>query len=182
MPSPGRVSLCGYTFGFRLEAAWLYSDRRFAREPARLTAPCLPLTLAVIIMAYFFMRTSSCASPIPARRLPQARSLSVFLALMLWAAGITHAQAASDRYLDDIKHLTVPAMEGRGDGTNGLTRAAHLIVERYKSLGLEPAGTQSFLQPFSVVTGSTLKSRQFSSRPGWPNPDRPEAESGFCSL
>jgi len=31
-------------------------------------------------------------------------------------------------------------MEGRGDGAKGLTRAAHVIEQRYKSLGLEPAG------------------------------------------
>lgn len=108
----------------------------------------------------YFMRTS-CASPVAAPRSTLGRSLRVLLALLLCGAGITHAQAANDRYLDDIKHLTVPAMEGRGDGTNGLTRAAHLIVDRYKSLGLEPAGTRSFLQPFSVITGARLKADNF---------------------
>ena len=48
-------------------------------------------------------------------------------------------------------------MEGRGDGTKGLTRAAHLIEPRYKNLGLEPAGKGSFLQPFTVITGARLK-------------------------
>jgi hypothetical protein len=33
-------------------------------------------------------------------------------------------------------------MEGRGAGSKGLTRAEHLIEKRYKSLGLEPAGTE----------------------------------------
>ena len=48
------------------------------------------------------------------------------------------------RYLNNIKALTTTAMEGRGDGTPGLTRAAHLIEQQYKELGLEPAGTQDF--------------------------------------
>lgn len=48
-------------------------------------------------------------------------------------------------------------MEGRGDGTKGLTRAAHLIEERFRKLGLEPAGTQSYFQPFTVITGARLK-------------------------
>jgi hypothetical protein len=69
----------------------------------------------------------------------------------------TAAPANSQRYLDDIKALTTPAMEGRGDGTNGLTRARDLIEQRFKSLGLEPAGKNSYFQPFSVITGARLK-------------------------
>ncbi|MBS1867985.1 MAG: hypothetical protein JSS69_18900, partial [Acidobacteria bacterium] len=58
----------------------------------------------------------------------------------------------------DIKTLTAPEMEGRGDGTKGLTRAEKVIVERYKKLGLEPAGTKGYLQAFSVAIGRKLKS------------------------
>lgn len=90
-------------------------------------------------------------------KLVKARSI-IAIALLLCAAGNARAQEASQRYLDDIKHLTVPAMEGRGDGTKGLTRAEHWIAQRYKGLGLEPAGTaSSYLQSFTVVTGSRLK-------------------------
>src|SRR5437870_8634611 len=49
-------------------------------------------------------------------------------------------------------------MEGRGDGTQGLTRAAHLIEQRYKSLGFQPAGKNGFFQPFDVITGRHLRS------------------------
>ncbi len=63
------------------------------------------------------------------------------------------------RFLDDIKALTTPAMEGRGAGSKGLTRAERLIEKRYKSLGLEPAGTNSYLQPFTVITGAQLKGK-----------------------
>jgi Peptidase family M28/PDZ domain/PA domain len=63
------------------------------------------------------------------------------------------------RYIEDIKALTTPAMEGRGDGSKGLTRAAHLIENRYKSLGLEPAGTHSYFQPFTLITGAQLKGK-----------------------
>src|ERR1700739_4393203 len=57
----------------------------------------------------------------------------------------------SERYLEDVKALTAPQMEGRGDGTKGLGRAARFIEQQYKSLGLEPAGTDSYFQPFSVI-------------------------------
>ncbi|MGD0964307.1 MAG: M28 family peptidase [Candidatus Acidiferrales bacterium] len=60
------------------------------------------------------------------------------------------------RYLQDIQALTVPAMEGRGDGTKGLTLAANLLEQRYKSLGLAPAGSKGYFQPFSLITGAKL--------------------------
>jgi hypothetical protein len=83
----------------------------------------------------------------------------VLFSLSLLAAGSPPSIPAADshRYLDDIKALTTPAMEGRGDGTKGLTRAQHLIEKRFRSLGLEPAGRNSYLQPFTVITGARLK-------------------------
>src|SRR5215472_6520426 len=68
-------------------------------------------------------------------------------------------QASSQRYLDDVKALSAPAMEGRGAGTKGIDRAAHLIEQRYKALGLEPAGTHGYSQPFTVITGAELKGK-----------------------
>ena len=63
-------------------------------------------------------------------------------ALVAVAAAQTFTVGTADptRYLNDIKVLTVPAMEGRGDDTKGIMLATHLLDERYKSLGLEPAG------------------------------------------
>lgn len=78
----------------------------------------------------------------------------------LLAAPPAVSNADPHRYLDDIKALTTPAMEGRGNGTKGLTRARHLIEKRYKGLGLEPAGVNgSYLQPFSLITGAQLKGK-----------------------
>lgn len=82
------------------------------------------------------------------------------LALPVFAADNPPASGNADaaRYLNDIKTLTVPAMEGRGDGTKGLTRAGNLIEKRFKALGLEPAGAKGYFQPFTVTTGARLKS------------------------
>jgi hypothetical protein len=79
------------------------------------------------------------------------------LVLLASATEINVGTADPQRYLNDIKALTMPAMEGRGAGTKGIGKAAHLLESRYKSLGLQPAGTQSYLQPFSVITGARLK-------------------------
>ena len=85
------------------------------------------------------------------------------LAFLAEGASFTVGRGDSKRYLDDIKALTTPAMEGRGDGTKGLSRAAHLIEQRYKSLGLQPAGTNGYFQPFTVITGARLKSNNHFS-------------------
>jgi hypothetical protein len=99
-----------------------------------------------------------------AKRAAAAKRLAILFALLACAYVSVAAPPAIStvdphRYLDDIKALTTPAMEGRGAGSKGLTRAAHLIEKRYKSLGLEPAGTNSYFQPFTVITGARLKGK-----------------------
>jgi hypothetical protein len=73
-------------------------------------------------------------------------------------AGQSVGNADPTRYLEDVKALTAPAMEGRGDGTKGLTLAAHLLEKRYRQLGLKPAGSNAYFQPFTVITGAKLRS------------------------
>ncbi len=87
------------------------------------------------------------------------RILIVLAAAFLLTAATTPVQLADPtRYLNDIKSLASPEMEGRGAGTKGLARAEHLIAKRYKQLGLDPAGVKGYAQPFSVITGAKLKS------------------------
>jgi hypothetical protein len=86
--------------------------------------------------------------------------LYVCAMLAVAASGLNvSAQSEAERYLNDVKALTQPSMEGRGDGTRGLTRAAELIEQQYKRLGLEPAGSQGYLQPFTVITGAEIKGK-----------------------
>ena len=88
-------------------------------------------------------------------------SACALLAFFLVAAAATPqtvGTADSQRFIGDIKSLTTPEMEGRGDGTKGLTLAAHLIERRYKSLGLEPRGSKGYVQPFTLITGRRLRS------------------------
>ncbi len=103
-------------------------------------------------------------SPLDGTSLASQRAWSLVLVILLApvfsasarAQTLTVGRADSVRYLDSVKTLTAPAMEGRGDGTEGLTRAAQFLEESYKRLGLQTAGTQGYLQPFNVVTGGTL--------------------------
>lgn len=86
------------------------------------------------------------------------RLFAVFAFAVAMLAASTAPQADPNRYINDIKELASPEMEGRGAGTKGLTRAEHLIEKRYKELHLEPAGVKGYAQPFSVITGAQLKS------------------------
>ncbi|MGA2100768.1 MAG: M28 family peptidase [Candidatus Sulfotelmatobacter sp.] len=82
----------------------------------------------------------------------------VAVAAILIAASTSVPQADPTRYLNDVKALASPEMEGRGPGTRGIGRAQHLIEKRYKELHLHPAGVKGYAQPFTVITGARLKS------------------------
>ena len=82
--------------------------------------------------------------------------LAASLATLARTSTTSVAPADSNRYIDDVKALTQPKMEGRSEGSKGLVRAEHLIADRYKSLGLQPAGTHGYVQPFTVTTGAKL--------------------------
>jgi hypothetical protein len=83
--------------------------------------------------------------------------VAIFLATSLAIVPAqTLAPADPGRYLEDIRTLSAPDMEGRGDGSKGLTRARDILVHRYASLGLEAKGTEGFLQPFDIIKGAEL--------------------------
>ncbi len=81
------------------------------------------------------------------------------LLALAWPAMAAIPAANPQRYLADVKYLASPAREGRGAGTKGLREASQYIEHEFQSLGLKPAGTRSYLQPFLVTTGARLKGR-----------------------
>jgi hypothetical protein len=94
-----------------------------------------------------------------APRFKHWRAVSVAVVFAVAATGLTADTNSADpkKYLQDVKSLASPEMEGRGAGTRGIERAANLIEQRYKTLGLQPAGSKSYFQPFTVITGAKLK-------------------------
>jgi Tol biopolymer transport system component len=63
----------------------------------------------------------------------------------------------ADRVLADVRWLADPAREGRGVGTAGLAAAGAYIEERFRALGLQPAGDGgTFRQEFAVRTGLAI--------------------------
>lgn len=49
----------------------------------------------------------------------------------------------------DVAYLADDKLEGRQTGTEGEVKAAEFIASRFEKMGLEPKGTDGFLQPFS---------------------------------
>lgn len=51
----------------------------------------------------------------------------------------------------EVTTLAAPAMEGRRAGTAGGMKAREWLVDRFGEIGLTPAGTSGYLQPFTAV-------------------------------
>ncbi|WP_299519788.1 M28 family peptidase [Winogradskyella sp.] len=74
----------------------------------------------------------------------------VFLLLLAGLFSCKKDVAVSENKIkEDVAFLADDKLEGRQTGTEGEVKASKYIVERYKEIGLQPKGTEDFLQPFS---------------------------------
>ena len=60
-------------------------------------------------------------------------------------------RSPADRIAADVTWLAAPERQGRGLGTEGLAQSLARVEERFRALGLVPAGSEGFRQPFEVV-------------------------------
>jgi Zn-dependent M28 family amino/carboxypeptidase len=79
------------------------------------------------------------------------RIFSVFLFLLL--VNCCYAQLSYDRnrLIYDLRVLSADSLEGRRVGSEGNRKARVMIMERLRSLQIEPLDSNDYLQPFSVV-------------------------------
>ena len=71
----------------------------------------------------------------------------LFLASMLSCKN--ESKVVDNKIKEDVAFLADDKLEGRQTGTRGETLAADYLVERFKAIGLQPKGTEGYLQPFS---------------------------------
>jgi Tol biopolymer transport system component len=84
---------------------------------------------------------------------PGKEDTNVFLARWVESAPSPIVETGADRIKNDIVWLADPERQGRGVGLPGLERSGQWIEDRFKSLGLAPAGDDgAFKQSFPVVT------------------------------
>ncbi len=83
--------------------------------------------------------------------------LTAVLLLGVAAAPPARTNAAAERVIRadsiraHVRFLASDLLEGRGPGTRGDALAEAYIASQLEALGLKPAGTQGFLQPFDIV-------------------------------
>ncbi|GAB4153631.1 MAG: M20/M25/M40 family metallo-hydrolase [Winogradskyella sp.] len=74
----------------------------------------------------------------------------VFLVLLAFAfACKKEVRVVDNKIKEDVYFLADDKLEGRQTGTEGERKASEYLVKRYKEIGLEPKGTEGFLQSFS---------------------------------
>ncbi|MBI2189056.1 MAG: M28 family peptidase [Acidobacteria bacterium] len=89
-------------------------------------------------------------------RRPRVLALVAALFLPL-SQGVAQAPAGFARYVDraqlmrEVAALGNPGLEGRETGSPGAVRARAWIVERFREIGITPAGTGGYTQPFTVT-------------------------------
>lgn len=61
----------------------------------------------------------------------------------------TEPKVAENKIKEDVAFLADDKLEGRQTGTKGEVLASEYITKRFKAIGLQPKGTEGFLQAFS---------------------------------
>ena len=87
------------------------------------------------------------------------RTLTLYTAVLLSFAPAVYGAGDPQptRYIDDIKFLASDALQGRGNGTPELDKAADYIAAQFKAAGLQPGGEGgTYFQNFEITTGATL--------------------------
>jgi hypothetical protein len=83
--------------------------------------------------------------------------LTIFVALVVSAAA-TAPPIDAESFIRHVKFLASDELQGRGNGTPALDKAAEYIADRFREDGLKPAGDQgTFFQKFELVTGLDVK-------------------------
>lgn len=58
-------------------------------------------------------------------------------------------KVAENKIKEDVSFLADDKLEGRQTGTRGEILASEYLVKRFETIGLQPKGTEGYLQPFS---------------------------------
>jgi hypothetical protein len=76
---------------------------------------------------------------------------------LIAGAAALRADIEPDALLAHIKFLASDELKGRGNGTEGLDRAAEYIARGFSEAGLQPAGKDgTWFQPFEIVAGLSV--------------------------
>ena len=66
---------------------------------------------------------------------------------------------AAQQWWTDVQQLASDAAQGRRTGTEGHRKAVQYVVDQFKQVGAEPAGTDGFLQPIQFESRTLLEDK-----------------------
>jgi len=94
------------------------------------------------------------------------RLISSFLFLFVSIVGFAQKQNKADRQLtknlkQHVQYLASDVLEGRRAGSEGEQKAVDYLIAQYESAGLQPMGTQGYLQAFPINEGKKWGSNAF---------------------
>jgi len=81
---------------------------------------------------------------------------AVVLALVTVTAAGGASDIAPDALMGHIKFLASDDLKGRGNGSEGLERAADYIAQQFMAAGLQPGEPSDWFQPFELIAGLTV--------------------------
>jgi hypothetical protein len=82
----------------------------------------------------------------------------IFLATVVFLSVGLALHADADRWWSHVKVLADDSMEGRNTGSPGHKRAAEYVAKQFEKAGLEPAGTNGFIQTITFDTRRIVES------------------------
>src|SRR5262245_33577759 len=88
-------------------------------------------------------------------------SLAVVVAL--GAHGSSHPPSL-DRFMTHVRFLASSELQGRGNGTPELERAAEYIAAEFNSYGLQPGNRGSYFQEFTITDTAAFGTASTVSR------------------
>lgn len=77
------------------------------------------------------------------------RILRFTLLLLLFSSILGAQEISTERLKKDITYLSADKRKGRGTGSKGEAQSAKYIAKQFKTIGLQPKGTDGFYQPFT---------------------------------
>jgi len=94
------------------------------------------------------------------------RPIITFLLLFVSFFGLAQKQNKGDRQLIKnlklhVQYLASDVLEGRRAGSEGEQKAVDYIIAQYESAGLQPMGTQGYLQAFPINEGKKWDEKAF---------------------
>ena len=79
----------------------------------------------------------------------EMKNLVFLLVLVGFLSCKNEPKVAENKIKEDVSFLADDKLEGRQTGTEGEVLASEYLIKRFEAIGLQPKGTEGFLQSFS---------------------------------